>query len=139
MKYNQDAEHLRLLSVFHYVVAGMTALFSMIPFFHVAMGSAIVVGAFDNPDNGDPPPPFFGWFFIIFPGIFIVGGLALATCVAIAGRCLAKHTRYMYCLVMAAIECMFMPLGTVLGVFTIIVLVRPSTKELFGLPPLVDS
>jgi hypothetical protein len=33
---------------------------------------------------------------------------------------------------MAGIECIFMPVGTVLGVFTIIVLMRDSVKELFG-------
>jgi hypothetical protein len=33
---------------------------------------------------------------------------------------------------MAAISCIFMPFGTVLGVFTIIVLLRPSVKELFA-------
>jgi hypothetical protein len=33
---------------------------------------------------------------------------------------------------MAAIACMLMPFGTVLGVFTIIVLMRPSVKELFA-------
>jgi hypothetical protein len=32
---------------------------------------------------------------------------------------------------MAAIACMFMPFGTILGVFSIIVLVRPSVKSLF--------
>ena len=37
----------------------------------------------------------------------------------------------------AAISCTFTPLGTVLGVFTLIVLFRPSVKTLFGLdsPP----
>ncbi len=32
---------------------------------------------------------------------------------------------------MGGVECLFMPVGTVLGVFTIIVLVRDSVKELF--------
>jgi hypothetical protein len=32
---------------------------------------------------------------------------------------------------MAAIACLFMPLGTILGVFTIIVLIRPNVKALF--------
>jgi hypothetical protein len=31
----------------------------------------------------------------------------------------------------AALSCAFMPFGTVLGVFTIVVLVRPSVKQLF--------
>ena len=37
---------------------------------------------------------------------------------------------YLYCLVVAAVECMLVPFGTVLGVLTIIVLNRPSVKAL---------
>jgi hypothetical protein len=36
---------------------------------------------------------------------------------------------------MAGIECMFMPFGTVLGVFTIITLTREPVKQLFGANP----
>ena len=35
---NQDSEHLKLLSIFHYVVGGMAALFACIPFIHFFMG-----------------------------------------------------------------------------------------------------
>ena len=35
---NQDIEHLRLLSIFHYVVAGIGALVSCFPVFHLAFG-----------------------------------------------------------------------------------------------------
>jgi hypothetical protein len=38
---------------------------------------------------------------------------------------------YIFCLVIAAVECIFMPFGTVLGVFTIIVLQRPTVKAMF--------
>lgn len=109
----------------------MLALFSMFPILHLAMGIAIVVGGFDEFDHGEPPPAFFGWMFIIFPAIFILFGLAMAVSVAIAGRRLGRNRSYTYCLVIAGIECIFMPFGTVLGVFTIIVLMRPSVKELF--------
>jgi hypothetical protein len=137
MKRNQDTEQLRLLSVFHYVVAGILALFSMFPVLHVAVGIAIVSGVFDDIENGNPPPAFFGWFLIIFPAFFILFGMAIAICVAVAGRRLAQHRSYMCCLVIAGIQCMFMPFGTVLGVFTIIVLMRPSVRDLFGVdePP----
>jgi hypothetical protein len=37
--------------------------------------------------------------------------------------------------VIAAISCLLVPLGTVLGIFTILVLVRPSVKERFGVAP----
>ncbi len=38
----------------------------------------------------------------------------------------------MVVLVMAGIECLFMPFGTALGVFTIIVLIRDDVKTMFG-------
>jgi hypothetical protein len=34
----QDEEHLRLLSIFHYVVAGLAALFALFPIFHLILG-----------------------------------------------------------------------------------------------------
>jgi hypothetical protein len=129
----RDADQLRLLSVFHYVVGGMMALFSMFPVIHLSVGIAIVCGAFDDPDQGDQLPALFGWFFIIIPLVFIISGLILATCILVAGRKLSRRSSYMYCLVIAALECMIMPFGTVLGVFTIVVLMRPNVRKLFGI------
>jgi len=129
---NQDIEHIRLLSIFHYVVAGIIALVSLFPAVHLALGIAMLTGALDDFDKGNPPPEFFGWMFVILPAMFIVGGLMMAVCVAIAGRQLARHGGYTYCLVIAGVECLFMPFGTVLGVFTILVLIRPTVKSLFA-------
>lgn len=39
-----DLQHLKLLSIFHYVLAGITGLFSLIPLIHLFMGLAIVTG-----------------------------------------------------------------------------------------------
>ena len=91
-----------------------------------------IIGALDNGGNGNPPPAFFGWFLIAFAACAILCGMALALCVAIAGRRLARNRNYAYCLVVAGVECIFMPFGTVLGVFTIVVLMRPTVKQLFG-------
>ena len=41
---NQDKEHLRLLAIFHYIVAGLAALFSFFPLLYATIG-AIVRGA----------------------------------------------------------------------------------------------
>jgi hypothetical protein len=128
---NQDAEHLKLLSIFHYVVAGLAALFSCFPLFHLVIGIAMVSGQLEGAD-ADPPAQMIGWFFVIFAGTFILCGLAFAVAVFLAGRSLAHRTRYLYCLVMAGVECIFMPFGTVLGVFTILVLLRDSVKGMFG-------
>jgi hypothetical protein len=128
---SQDSEHLKLLAIFHYVVAGMTAIFACIPFIHFFMGLAMVTGALGASDPGVQP---LGTFFMVFAGLFILAGWTLAVLIAYAGRSLQTKRRYTYCLVMAGVECIFMPVGTVLGVFTIIVLMRDTVKELFGRP-----
>ncbi len=131
---NDDLAHLRLLSIFHYVVAGVVALFSLFPVIHLVMGILMVTGHFPDDKRSDPAPEFIGWFFIAIACAIIFAGLSFAFCVLLAGRFLARRRHYFFCLVVAAVACMFMPFGTVLGVFTIVVLLRPSVKELFGQP-----
>lgn len=135
MTTTQDADHLRLLSIFHYVVAGIVGLFSLFPLIHVAIGVAMVTGAMDDFGEGQPPPAMVGWFFIVIPGAMIAMGLTLAVCIGLAGQRLATARGHLYCLIIAGLECLFVPFGTVLGVFTIIVLLRPSVKERFGVRP----
>lgn len=130
---NNDEEHLKLLAIFHYVVAGIVALFSMIPIIHLVIGLFIVFGARHMAAPGQPPPPaFLGWFFIFIALCFIAGGLILASCIFLAGRFLARRRHYKFCFVMAAVECVVMPFGTVLGVFSIMTLNRESVKQLFA-------
>ncbi len=133
----EDEDQLRLLSIFHYVVAGLMALFSMFPLLHFAMGAAMVFAPekLGESGKGGPPPELFGWFFMVFAGAFIVAGLAVAICVALSGRFIARRRHYLFCLVVAGVAAvMCMPFGTMLGIFTIIVLMRTSVKEAFGYP-----
>lgn len=128
----QDEEHIRLLSIFHYVVGGFAALFAMFPIIHLVIGLMLVFAPETFESKGEPPPAFFGWFFVIFAGAFIIAGWVLAIFIIITGRFLARHRHRLFCLVIAGVECAFMPFGTVLGVFTIIVLMREQVKELFS-------
>jgi hypothetical protein len=125
----QDLEHLRLLSIFHYIVAGTTALFSLFPVIHLVIGIAMVTGKMEA---SDPNAAIAGWFFVGFAVLFIVFGLTFAGFIAYAGRCLRQRRRHTLCLVVGALECMMMPFGTVLGVFTLITLTKPSVKALFA-------
>ncbi len=127
----QDEEHLKLLSIFHYIVGGLAGIFAMFPILHFVIGLVIIFASGRIEGKGEPPPAFIGWIFVIFAGMIITAGWSFAVCVIVAGRFLARRKRYLFCLVMAGVECIFMPFGTVLGVFTIIVLMRESTKELF--------
>lgn len=129
----QDNEHLRLLSVFHYVVGGLTALFSLFPIIHVGIGIFMMThpGRF----NAGAPAPFpVEWFGLMFAAvgvIVILCGWTLAGLTLFTGRCLARRKHYFFCMVVAGLNCMVFPLGTVLGVFTLLVLLRPTVKPLF--------
>lgn len=134
---NQDQEHLRLLSVFHYVMGGITALCALFPVIHLVLGITILVAP-ERMGGGTPPPEALGWIFAIMGGVLIVAGFLLAGLILAVGRFLSQRRRYVYCLVVAGVECLFMPLGTLLGIFTIIVLMRQSVKAMFGAQAVPD-
>jgi hypothetical protein len=133
MAESRHEEHLRLLTIFHYVVAGLAALFACFPLLHLSVGIAMVTGALGNGDAG--PPAAFGWFFVIVSAVFILGGWALAGTILYGGRCLARRRRYTACQVVAGVECILMPFGTVLGVLTLVKLSEPEVRALFADAP----
>lgn len=131
---NQDTEHLRLLAIFHYVVAGLAALFSLFPLIYTTVGAIFIfVARHGTPKPGDElPPEFLGWIFVGIGSFLFLLGIAMAICILIAGRSLALRKCYSFALVIACIECLFVPFGTILGVFTIVALSRESVKALFS-------
>ena len=123
-------QHLGQLAVGYYVMGALTILFSFLFFVHVALGTSIVMGALDDA-HGPPPPAAFGWIFVVM-GLFgfvlvaSVGGLTI-----FAGRCIAQRKHLTFIYILAGILCTNMPLGTLLGVLTFVVLTRDDAKALF--------
>lgn len=130
---SQDEDYLRLLATFHYVLAGIAALFALFPIFHLLFGLIFILAPHTLAGNGQQPPAIVGWFLVVFAATIITLGWVYAGFILVAGRFLAKHRHYMFCLVMGGVECIFMPFGTVLGVFTIVILMRDPVKRLFFL------
>ncbi|MGC1378787.1 MAG: hypothetical protein WA821_21325 [Anaerolineales bacterium] len=132
MKQSDDEQHLQLLSIFHYVIAGFAALFACFPIIHVVIGIGLfMMGITQSQQTEAFPMVLVGLIFAVVGGTIILVGWVFAACIALAGRFLSQRKHRMFCLVMAGIECTSVPFGTILGVFTIIVLSRPSVKELF--------
>ena len=128
---DQDEEHLRLLSILYYIWGGLTAFFSCFGVFYVLAGGVFMIAAANEP-NG--PPPWLGAIFSAFGVLVILFILAIAGLTIWTGRNLQKRRHHSICLVVAAISCLSVPLGTALGVFTFVVLLRPSVKQLFNAP-----
>jgi hypothetical protein len=127
---SDDERYLDILAVFHYVFAALFALFGLFPIIHLAVGIMMLTGRLDHQPHG--PEALFGVIFVVVPLLFMAGLWALAVAMFLAGRRLAQRTRHTFCLVVAAIACIFFPIGTALGVFTIIVLMRPGMQERFA-------
>jgi hypothetical protein len=131
---DRDTEQLNLLAIFHYVVAGLAAIFSFFPLLYTAIGVIFIFAArHGTAKSGEElPPEFLGWIFAMLGSVLFVMGIAMASCILIAGRCLSRPRCYSFALVMACVECVFVPFGTILGVFTIVALSRESVKALFS-------
>lgn len=132
-----DAGHIKLLSIFHFVMAGLTALFACFPIIHVVLGVLMVSGKLAQtvpPTTGPTLPPVpseIGYLFIVMGSVALLLGWTMAILMLIAGVKLGRHRSRTFCIVVGAVECLFIPFGTLLGVFTIIVLAKDSTKALF--------
>lgn len=133
---NDSENHLNLLAIFHYILGGLSALCGCIPLIHVTLGLLMLSGQFHpgHAAHGPEGTRAVGALFIVGGVIFMFLSWAFAALLLIAGRCLQLRKAYTFCFVVACLICIKVPLGTVLGVFTLIVLSRPAVKALFGRP-----
>ena len=127
---SDDREHVRLLAIFHFVLAGLMSLFGCLGVVYVIMGALIATSKFEGPEP--PPPPEFGWFIAGMGAFIMVLIWTIAGLIIVSGRRLLQHRSRLFCMVMAGLMCLSFPLGTILGVFTLVVLSRPGVRQLFG-------
>lgn len=140
----QDAEHLRLLVIFHYVMAGLAVVGACFASLYVVMGvlfgSMVPAAATSGPSGSGMSPAdadFFrmmGWLWAVIGGAMAILALGFAVCLFLCGKFLAERRNATFVFVIACVQCVNMPLGTALGVFTILILQRPSVKALFERP-----
>lgn len=128
-----DTDHLNALAIAHYVIGGLGMLFGLIPLVYVGLGFFFALAGPGLATDGQPgPPAFLGVIFALIGGFFFLLFQAVSICIIISGRCLHKRRRRTFSFVIACIACAWMPFGTLLGVFTLIVLSRESVKHLYA-------
>jgi hypothetical protein len=138
-----DASHLKLIGIFHFVLAGLTIIGLLFLFMHWLIMHTV----FSNPEmwkqqpNQVPPPKeilaVFKWFYYFMGGCFVLAGLANIA----SGWCILKRRARVFSLVVAGFDCLCFPFGTALGVFTFVVLLRESVAEVYAAqitPPTVQ-
>ncbi len=128
-----DAEHLRLLELCYWVAGAFGAVVTLIPLIYVAFGGLMLTGGFGR--GGNAAPAVVGAVMVVLGLLACVALAALAALKLATARSLRTRRRRTLCLVTAALTCLGIPWGTVLGVCTFLVLERPTVAALFPGPP----
>ena len=123
----QDKSHLNLLGIFYYISGAINAvvLLIMVIFGGVAL-VATVAASRQDPEAAIAAiiiTVVFGFSFLL------VGTITVLTFLAAHG--LQNCQRKILIYIVAALSCMSVPLGTILGVFTFIVMARPGVPAAF--------
>jgi len=138
-----DADNLKLLAILHFVLAAMSLLGIAFLFLHWLFMHTLIGNPemWKNQKGGPPPEQFlaiFYWFYAIFGGMILAAGITNV----ISGCMILKRRARVFSLIVAALDCMFFPFGTCLGVFTFVVLLRDTVREVYEVeavpaPPVV--
>lgn len=145
----EDLEHLSALSIGHYILAGV-ALLGGIPTLILGVAGAklidevgtdfsMAMGEITGQAGADAlgtSPETMAQDLNTLIITMIVSGLVLALVsaihLALVGFKIRQRSWWTFCYLTGWGECIMFPFGTILGIFTIIVLGRPSVKRLFG-------
>ena len=131
----RNEEQLRLLAIFHYVLAGLLAFFALGSLMQIGMGIAFEQGELDGFFGDMPPPDFFGGAMIAMGFVYLIAGGVLAVLTFLAARRLNQRRGRKFCFLVAGLySVFFFPFGTLVGVFTFIVLNRDGVRRLFEEP-----
>ena len=126
-------ENLRLLSTFHYIWAALGILgLGFLALHYSFMSSMLDPEVLARADK--PPPPemlrfmdMFKWFYVVF-GLF---GITTMVLNFLAATWIRARRNWTFCMVVAGINCISLPLGTILGVFTLVLLTRDPARQSF--------
>jgi hypothetical protein len=136
----QDEQNLDALAICHFIYAGLVGLGALLVGLWLLFATVLTTRVATSRSGGPEAAAIVGIVDVVL-GVVLVLILAKAVLLAYSGVCLRRRRNRTLSFVLACITCINIPLGTVLGVFTLVVLSRPSVKALYeqtaryGAPP----
>lgn len=124
-----DEHQLRLLSIFHYVLGALELAFSCVPLLYFLGG--FIWATVGSAQTSELTPAVVGVVTMILGAALTLLTWTKGICTLLAGRYLAERRHYGFCMVVAAVSCLSVPFGTLLGAFTLIALSRDSVRAQF--------
>jgi ABC-type branched-subunit amino acid transport system permease subunit len=138
------AHDLRLLSIGYYIQAGIAAFYTVMLVGYSAFIAVLLTNLARVSQQGSQqniPPAVLSILSVV---LTVVIGMVCAytACLFLAGFWLRRLRNKLFIEIVAAFNCLGIPYGTVLSIFTFMVLQRPSAKQLFaggGMPPPIPA
>jgi hypothetical protein len=128
---NKDLDHLKLLGILHTVWGILAILFGLLfGILYIGLGAAAAASPNTTTDDSGLSSSAFGGIFIVLGIVFLVAAMIYGILMMMAGGKLRKQRGYGFCFFVAIVDLLGFP-SIVLGIFTLIVLNRPTVKELF--------
>jgi len=122
---------MRIVGIFHFILGGLTCLFGLFFLFYVVFGAILMAAPATGTATSGSVASFgafmigLGTAMVLFVGV--LGGIQIYV-----GYSLFKGQHYYLCLVIAILELLNFPFGTVLGILTIILLNMDGSKRHFA-------
>jgi hypothetical protein len=127
-----DITNLKTLAICHWVWGGMIALFSCFAIIYIIMGVVFLNTTFPTNPGQTPPPPWFGWIFVGIGSVALLVGWTVGGLNIWSGFLMRRRRGWTLSIVTAALNCLSIPIGTTLAIFTFIVLTRSSVKAMYA-------
>jgi hypothetical protein len=128
----QDESNLNVLGILFFVYAGIVGIGALALSAFAVVPAILISGAAAAPP-GAPPPMLFGGIFAALFGLFALLLAVKCVILILAGRALGRRQHYVLVMIGACASLFTFPLGTALGVCTILMLQRPGVKVAFGM------
>lgn len=129
------SQNLDLAGIFHYVLAAFIFLNSLAGLIFLGIGTVAILGVLaDRPHDMNVAIFAIGIIFFLGPLIYMGLMWTLAVLVFMAGKRITQRTSLGFCQVVAGLECLFVPFGTILGIVTLILLTKEDARNEFSNP-----
>ena len=129
-----DEEQLRLLSFFHYVSGAVTIAFSSMFILHLIFmayfSSNPEIFKAEDAEHALNMAGAMKVFVFIF-AILIVFGITYGICEIMSGVFIKRRTNRLFSFIVAIPRILFIPYGSILSIFTLILLDRRSVKAMY--------
>lgn len=122
-----DASALKVLTILQFVWGGLTVLGSCGCLFYLVMGIFFVSAPPKNAEGAEVVGPIF----IVMGSVGSLLVISAAVVSFISAASISARRRRTFCIAASAFHCLFFPLGTALGVFGLVMLLKPAVKDLF--------